>query len=272
MKRSSLCLILVLALATGCSGAGEDSRYAVSDGPDEAALTLPGNESVLQMVYDSDYEVPTGFYVDPRANTTRSYTIHHVLDRSGSFELCSDDLVDAQALEHADNAARAVSGYFVTSIENERYFEFVRELDYTEDAGNIADLTSPGYARIFKCGYADRQGVDRNLLDGYTGRLKAAPLDADALQAFVEYLWQFTFFDVSKKKVIDSRRSTASGQLQHILLLALVINQGADRCDRVELSQWRFSADPGSGELGREFETLRSFEATLAAGIPVLCQ
>jgi len=233
---------------------------------------MPDNADILSKAYDNDYHVPEGFYVDERAETVRSYTVHHVLDESNSFEICSDDLVEAQALEAADNDARAVIGYFVTSVENERYFEFVRELSYTQDVGNIADITSPGYGRVFKCNHTNRDGVDRSLLDGYSGRLNATQLGAATLREFTEYLWQFTFFNVTSKKVIASYTSADSATLRHTLLLALVVNQGADSCDRVDVVEWRFTANPENGEISREFETVRSFEATLSSGNPSFCQ
>ena len=234
---------------------------------------IPGNAEILGKAYDNDYHVPAGFYVDERAETVRGYTVHHVLDDSNSFEVCSDDLVEAQALEAADNDARAVNGYFVTSVENERYFEFVRELAYTQDVGNIADITSPGYGRVFKCDHTNRNGVDRSLRDGYSGQLNTALINNETLREFTEYLWQFRFFDVSRKKVIASYASEDTATtLRHTLLLALVVNQGADSCDRVDIIEWRFTADPRSGAISREFETIRSFEATLSAGTPSFCQ
>ena len=111
--------------------------------------------------------------------------------------------------------------------------------------------------------------MDRNLLDGYSGRINAERLDAATLREFTEYLWQFRFFSASQKKVIDSY-STA--QLQHTLLLAFVINQGADSCDRVDVVTWHFRADAASGDVSRRFEPLHSFEATLSGGVPSFCQ
>jgi len=273
MKISTQLLIPILAIAAACGG----SESTGTDLPGEPltggqANALPDDAIILAKAYDNDYSVPNGFFVDERARTTRSYTAHHVLDESGAFEICSDDLVDAQALEHTDNAARAVSGYFVTAYENERYFEFVRELAYTSDIGNITDLTSPGYSRVFKCAHTNRDGVDRSLLNGYSGRINPQRLEAASLRDFTEYLWQFRFFNTRHKKVIASYGANAASRLQHTLLLAFVHSQGQDSCDRIDVVEWRFSADPASGEVSREFETVHSFEATVAAGIPTICR
>lgn len=273
MKHSALTLFPVLLLAAACGGSGAASeKTATHSSPASAPVALPDDTEILSKAYDPAYDVPPGFFVDERAETTtRSYTVHHVLDDSNSYERCTNDLVVAQQWEQDDNAARAVNGYFVTSIENDRYFEFVRELDYTQDVGSVSDPTSPGYARVFKCDYADRSGVDRNLLDGYSGRLMASPASAAALQEFTEYMWQFRFFNVSRKAVIASYGESAADGLTHTLLLALVHNQGTGRCDRVDVVEWRFSFDETAREMRREFHTARSFEAELRDGIPQFC-
>jgi len=272
MKIPTLFLIPVFATAAACGGSGAEVTNEVSDSPGSQEFVLPSDEEILGKAYDNNYSVPEGFYVDERAETVRSYTIHHVLDESNSFEVCSDNLVEAQALEDADNRSRAVNGYYVTSYENERYFEFVRELAYTQDVGNIGDVTSPGYARVFKCGHTNRDGVDRALLDGYAGRLDNERLNRDTLREFTEYLWQFTFFSVAGKKVIDSYASAGPSALRHTLLLAFVVNQGIENCDRIDVIEWRFIANPTSGEITREFDTLHSFEATLSTGVPTICE
>ena len=76
---------------------------------------------------------------------------------------------------------------------------------------------------------------------------------------------------LSHKKVISSYASGGPAALQHTLLLALVHNQGQQACDRVDVVEWRFSANAASGEITRDFDTVHSFEATVSAGIPTLC-
>ncbi len=273
MRLSHLSLFPVLAIAAACGGSGAPSEEIAQPEPQSATISrVPDNSEILSKAYDSDYTVPDGFFIDERVETsTRSFTLHHVLDESNSFERCTNDLVIAQAWEQADNDSRSVNGYYVTSIENERYFEFVRELEFTEDVGNITDPTSPGYARVFKCDYTDRAGVDRNLLDGYAGRLMAQPVSNDSLREFIEYLWQFRFFNVSRKAVVASYGDRQSNGLTHTLLLALVVNQGTERCDRIDVVEWRFHYDSVKHEMSREFDTIRSFEAEMSNGTPQLC-
>jgi len=273
MKISNLSLLPVLLIAAACGGSGASGDDNSLDNKVlEPIIQAPTDVEILALAYDPEYFVPAGFFVDERAETTtRSYSLHHVLDASNSFEMCTNDLVEAQAWEQADNDSRAVSGYYVTSIENDRYFEFVRELDYTQDLGNITEPTSPGYARIFKCDYADRNGVDRDLLDGYSGMLSADAAAAQRLREFTEYLWQFRFFNVQRKVVVESNGGRLGNDLTHTLLLAFVVNQGSDRCDRVDVNEWRFTRNATTGEVSRDFETIRSFEAQLAAGTPQIC-
>lgn len=273
MKTSHQVLLPLVALfAAACGGSGPAGNAKPATMPPAAAIpAIPADADIAAKAYDPAYSVPDGFFADLRADTTGSYTIHHVLDSSQSYELCSDDLVEAQAWEDADNASRAVSGYFVTSIETDRYFEFVRELSYTQDVGNVTTPTTPGFARVFKCGHTNRDGVDRNLLDGYAGRIDPSLLSGTRLRDFTEYLWQFAWFNVSRKKVIASHAGEAPGAERHTLLLALVNNQGAGACDRIDVVEWHFDASTASGEITRRFEPHHSFEATLEGGVARLC-
>ncbi len=272
MKTSHQVLLPLVALfAAACGGSGSADNARAEASPAAAAPQSPADAVIAAKAYDPSYFAPENFFADLRSNTSGSYTIHHVLDSSHSYELCSDDLVEAQAWEEADNVSRAVNGYYVTSIETERYFEFVRELSYTQDVGNITTPTTPGFARVFKCGHTNRDGVDRNLLDGYAGRIDPELLSGPRLQDFTEYLWQFTWFNVSHKKVIESRATSMPDSLRHTLVLALVNNQGTGNCDRIDVVEWHFDANLATGEITRRFDLDHSFEATLEGGVARLC-
>ena len=232
---------------------------------------MPPTSEVLNKVYDPNYTVPDGFFVDERASTPQSYTVYHVKDESVSYELCTDDFTTAAIWEDEDNASRQVNGYYVGHTENDRYFEFVRELNYDDSVGNISDLTSPGFARIFKCSYATRDGVDRSLLSGYAGKINARPLSSELLREYVEYLWQFTFFNVSAKSVLESYGTDSANELQRTLLLGFATIQGDDQCDLVEVVEWTFSANLSTGEVRSQFDTVLSFTAELRDGVPAIC-
>lgn len=270
MNFSPYVLIPILVAASACGTATQETA-APEPGP--AASNVPAQGEVLAKIYDPDYSTPDGFFVDERANDpTRSYTVHHVLDPSGSFELCSDDIETAQQWEDADNAERSVQGYYVGSHETARYYEFIRELSYDDGVGNIDDVTSPGYARVFKCSDTNRNGVDRNLLDGYAGTINARPLTVDTVREFTEYLWQFAFFPQARKAVLASTISTGPDALTQTLQLAFASTQGSSGCDLIEVAEWHYIADRASGEVQKRFDVLIQFEARPDGETPVVCQ
>lgn len=271
MRTTAVLLIPLLCVVASCGGgaATESTKSTNTDVSSSSPPALPTDADIIGKIYDPNYSVPDGFFVDERASTSQSYTVHHVMDASVSYELCTDDFSVAEAWEATDNASRSVNGYYVGAYENDRYFEFIRELSYENDVGNIDDLTSPGFSRVFKCSNTNRDGVDRTLLDGYAGTLNARPMDNTTIRDFAEYLWQFMFFPERYKKVLDSYAGTNAQE--QILLLGFASNQGTGRCDLIEVFRWSFSADSDSGEVSTRFETVRSFEAELVAGSPRLC-
>jgi len=275
-KRTLPALMPLLLLINGCGGgsATEAAKAPVAAAPPSAdpVYVLPSDEDVAAKVYNPDYSVPNGFFVDERASSSSSYTIYHVMDESGSYERCTDSFATAEAWEEADNASRAVQGYYVGAYENDRYFEFIRELAYDNDVGNVGSPTSPGYARIFKCANTSRDGVDRSVLNGYAGRLNTTPRSAADLRVFAEYLWQFTFFPYRHKKVLDSVAGSSADGYERTLVLAFAINQGTDRCDRIEVVDWAFKADRSSGDVSQSFDVIHTFEARLDNGSPVICR
>ncbi|MDH3747749.1 MAG: hypothetical protein OER97_06040 [Gammaproteobacteria bacterium] len=270
----AIMLLPFLAIATSCGGGGSPATPEATDAANEQSQVraLPSDDDIISKVYDPNYSVPNGFFVDERANTAQSYTVHHVMDDSSSYELCTDNYAVAEAWESADNDARSVSGYYVGAYENDRYYEFIRELSYDDDVGNIGDLTSPGFSRVFKCSNTYRDGVDRSLLSGYAGKLNTRPLTQNSVRDFAEYFWQFTFFTQRHKKVLDSYSDYSTDGPNQTLRLAFASAQGNGRCDLIEVIEWRFVADNVSGEITSQFSPLKSFEAELVDGSPQLCQ
>lgn len=261
--------VAILAAATLVScGSGD---YLHTDADTQRAATMPSDDEILKLVYDNGYDVPEDFFVDARADTPRSYTLYHVKDASISYELCTNDYYEALAWENADNDSRAVGGYYVGSVENDRYFEIVRELSFDGGIGNISDLTSPGFARVFKCSNVNRDGVDRTLRNGYAGTLNGRPLTAASLRNFTEYMWQFTFFAPARKKVLRSFSTETVQTWGHTLRLALATNQGTGRCDLIDVVDWVFTVDKSSGAINKTFDAARSLQAQLLDGVPRIC-
>lgn len=272
MRISTLLLAPVMLVAAACGGSGGSSPETSADkNSTPVARPLPSVSDVLSMVYDNSYSVPDGFFVDDRASTPSSYTMHHVLDESGAFERCTNDFQQALAWEDTDNASRAVQGRFVGSVETDRYFEFARELSYEASIGNINDITSPGFGRVYKCSNTVRDGVDRSQHDGYAGQINARPLTDETVRVFTEYLWQFTFFPTARKKVLESYGEYDANSIERNLLLGFALSGGAQGCDRIEVVRWTFSADRISGETSKTWQLVDSFDARLVNGSPELC-
>lgn len=273
MRISTLILMPLLALAASCGGGGggdEAPKPAADVRTDSKGL--PSVSDVLTLVYDNTYQVPDGFFVDARASTPSSYTIHHILDETGSYELCTDDFSEARSWEDADNASRSVQGRFVAAVETDRYFEFARELSYTASIGNIDDITSPGFGRVYKCNNTSRIGVDRSVHDGYAGRINLRPLNSQIAKEFTEYLWQFAFFPTARKKVLDSYGSETATELRHTLLLGFAVTgAGGNDCDLVEVVEWAFTTDRATGHTNQSFDVVETYNARLVNGAPTLC-
>ncbi len=265
MKRLYGILAIVCLTSSACRTEGGTPSS-------ESSQALLSDEQVMALAYDNTYNAPENFFIDERADTTGSYSIYHVKDESVSYELCTNDYAEALAWESADNASRSVNGLYVGSYENDRYFEFIRELDYTDGVGNISDPTSPGFSRVFKCSYVNRDGVDRNLRNGYAGRLDVRPLSGQEIRTFAEYMWQFTFFWPAKKTVLESFATERQDDYQHTLRLAFVTNQGFEQCDLVEVVDWLFTVDKGDGQVTKEFRLLYQFNAELVNGTPRRCE
>jgi len=270
LKPRQFNLLLLLFGLISCKSTGDESSQA-SDAIGNQLKPTPSNEEIIAAVYNNNYTVPTGFYVDARANTAESYTLYHVKDDTNSYELCANDIAQAATWEEEDNQSRAVNGQYVGSLESSRYFEFIRELTFPDDIGNVGGATSPGFSRVFKCDVINRDGVDRNLYSGYGGRLNERPLSQQSVREFTEYLWQFEFFATARPKVLDSFSNETTQSIDHTLLLATRINQGFDSCDRIEVVDWVSSANKSSGDVTRDFRFLFAFEARLVAGIAEEC-
>ena len=54
-------------------------------------------------------------------------------------------------------------------------------------------------------------------------------------------------------------------------LLALATRRGSNACDLVEVAEWRFSADRVDGEITKNFNVLRRFEAMQTQTGAVIC-
>ena len=258
----------IALIATGMHGCQQDGDAETDN---DSTNKLPSDEWIMAKAYDPTYRVPERFFVDDRADTPRSYSVYHVLDWSGTYERCADDFDTAFQWDSEDHDSRSVTGVYVGSIENDRYFEFVRELSFEDDVGNAAALTSPEFSRVFKCSYVRRDGVDRGLRNGYAGTLGAQPVTMETIRNLSEYLWQFEFFWPATAGVLETYSTESTDQVAHTLRLVTLSKQGNGQCDRVEVIDWTFNADRADGTIEKRFERRHQFEARLLDGQPEKC-
>lgn len=264
MKKSKALFGVVAFFLIGCTGGTTQTEVLPASYPRQEAIDL---------IYNTTYRYPDGYYFDMRDDVTRSYTLYHVKDPSISYELCTDNFDDAMTWEQADNDSRVVQGIFVGWEENEKYWEFYRELDYSNagSIGNISDITSPGFARIYKCSYVNRDGVDRNNFNGYGGILNA-DLNEQVVREFVQYTNFFNFWWPRTAKTLQFSSNETNEEFIHTLLLGLRTNQGTDKCDLIQLLDWRWTASKTTGNMERVLYNVDQFEADLINGVPVICE
>lgn len=213
MKTALPVIMLCLLGLTACDGSGDEFNDNIFSRAAPKLRIFPDDSDIIAKVYDNHYQVPGDFFVDERATTPGTFSFYHVKDISVSYELCTNEYQEALDWEAADNSSRAAGGEFVGSFENDKYFEFARELTVPDSVGNIANATSSGFARIFKCNYVDRVGVDRNLRNGYAGTINRSPLSSAVIRDYSQYMWQFTFFWPAEKNGVGNIFYRASKRL-----------------------------------------------------------
>lgn len=262
--------VLCFCLLVACEG-GDGSTVTPPVANAKPRL-FPSDADILSRAYDPLYRVPDDFLVDERAGTTQGFSVHHVKNESGLYELCTNDFSQALAWETSDNESASVQGPFTGAIETEKYFEFIRELSNSNGIGNITNSTSPGFARVFKCTYVNRDGIDRHIRNGDAGTLNIEQLSEEAIRDFSEYMWQFTFFWPAAKTVLETFSSESASDYQHTLLLAFLTQRSTEQCDLIEVVDWVFSVDKKDGRVRKEFMPVYELEAQLdVSGKPKLC-
>ena len=153
-------LVALLAAACGSSGSTDAARRLRARrgrGADDADRRSPARSTTPPTAFPTaslSTCVPTTWAATP--STTSS-------TRSQSFELCSDDLVEAQAWEDCGQCVARRQRLLRDVDRDARYFEIVRELAYDNDVGNINSPTTPGFGRVFKCEHTNprRRGPQR---------------------------------------------------------------------------------------------------------------
>jgi len=272
-----LCLGGLAAAVTACGGGGGSGGTAA---PVAAPATAPAaaprpvaktDLEIAQLVYTDRERTPAGFQRDPPLPWNGQVATFHLKNADlaaltaseARHEVCTDDW--NAALAWSEQVAQSAPAYsdLVETSANERWFEF----------GRVVRSPDPRYQRmrVFRCSYVDRGGVDLGADEGRAGTLNRRPIDATALAALSEYLWQFTLYNNFGHAVLASRGKAAGGALEHELVIASLERGATGGCDRVVVRAWTHRADPGSGALALATQSLWSFRAREGAGTIELC-
>lgn len=270
MRTASLIVSLLGLLAVaGCGGGGAAAPSASPAAAPPRAVAQSDAE-IADLLYTDRQRVPAGFYAEPPRYDANYATLVHLrttdVDTAASVprELCSDDFATALAWSESVAAAAPVYGDLVETGSTERYHEFVRNLRMTPEHHVIA--------RVYKCAYLDRGGVDLRQTQGPAGTFAKPAWSVDDLRALGEYLWTFTIDNNTGRVVLKSEATLAADSATHALHLARLVRATPPAtCDRIEVSRIDLRGDRSSGALQRSETLLWSFGARRDAGVTQLC-
>jgi hypothetical protein len=273
-------LTIAVALA-GCGGGGAVSATAAAQAataapaasatpaPDATAM-LPADVEVADLLYTDRQRIPAGFHVEPTRSDAVYATLAHLrntdLDAAATppRELCATEFGAALQWSESVAAAQPVYGDLVGNDVTARYYEFTRRL-----------RTAPArtaIARVYRCEYLDRAGVDLRASTGPAGRLGLAAWTAADLKSLGEYLWTFTDDNNAGRVVLRSDASGDALGAVHSIVLARLVRAGTPTdCDRVELWRLDLRATQASGALTRSATLQRTFGARRVGGVAQAC-
>jgi hypothetical protein len=267
-------MALSFALTTmSCGGGGRDTASSAQDAPlAQARPTALTDQQIAQLLYSGSPRTPEGFYTEAKPDSfgyvmtkhLKNTDVADVADDAPKYELCTNDWDEAFAWSEAAQQRALQYASLTATDENSRYFEFVRVR--TDDPEVYIR------ERVFKCEYLDRRTNDLRLESGPAGTLHSTPVDAQALRALSEYLWQFTSYNNFGHAVLSSTGDGSGNTLRHTLLIANLERRGvSSTCDLITVDAWRHEAVVATGELMRNVEALWSFGAREANGAVELC-
>jgi hypothetical protein len=260
--------LLLRGLAVCAASLALASCATGNDGDADVPTALsPADHDIAAVLYAGTPRVPAGFAADPAPPSFTQVTTYHVKSSQLAapaatvHEMCTDDA--GVALAWSDEVAAQAAPYLdlVATQTTERYFELDRVPRGEPDR----------YVRmrVLRCTYLDRTGVELSLADGYAGTLNARPIDAAALRALAEYLWQFTVYNNGGHAVLASEPRGAG--LEHALTIASLERAVIGTCDRVTLREWTHEAAPATGVLTHGIAVVREFGVREEAGVLVGC-
>lgn len=277
--------LLAAALALAGCGGGETAPTATAapaSAPAAAttatattapapAAALPPDAEIADLLYTDRQRVPAGFHVERARHDDAYATIAHLrntdLDAAAAppQELCALDFGTALQWSESVAAAAPVYADLVGNATADGYYEFTRRLRSTPARTTIA--------RVFRCQFLDRAGVDLRAPAGPGGRFGLDAWTADDLRRLGEYLWTFTDDNNAGRVVLRSDvASDAAGAVHAILLARLARAAAATECDRIELWRLELRADRATGALSRGATLQRTFGARRVDGVATPCR
>jgi hypothetical protein len=280
-------VLTIAAALAGCGGGGSASATGAAQAtaaaptasatptasaapaPDVAA-GLPADVEIADLLYTDRQRVPAGFHVESARSDAVYATLAHLrntdLDGTATppHELCATEFGTALQWSETVAAAQPVYGDLVGNDVTARYYEFTRRLRTTPARTAVA--------RVYRCEYLDRAGVDLRTSAGAAGRLTLAAWTAADLESLGEYLWTFTDDNNAGRVVLRSEVTGDALGAVHSIVLARLVRAGTQTdCDRVELWRLDLRAARPSGALTRSATLQRTFGARRTSGVAQAC-
>jgi hypothetical protein len=222
---------------------------------------------IARLIY-ADQRTPEGFYEDTTVPVSGYVATTHLKNTDlgaevAAHELCTDDWNQALAWSETVAAAAPTYADLVATDSNTRFFEFGR-VPRGQDGAYLR-------ARVYRCEYLDRAGVDLRAPEGDAGHINRRPFSAADLRELSEYLWLFSTFNNFGNAVLGSSGSTGP-TLSHTLYVATLTRAStAGGCDRIDVIEWTHTANSQTGALQRSRRALWSFGARRAGAVAETC-
>lgn len=261
-----------LLSACGGGGGGEsESAPQPAQAPSPARAVTQTDAEIAALLY-ADQRTPPGFYADTTVAVAGYVATSHLKNSdvvtppagATAHELCTDDW--NQAMEWSEAVAAAAPNYadLVATDSNTRFFEFGRV-----PRGQVGAYLR---ARVYKCEYLDRGGVNLQAPEGAAGRFNRRPFSATDLRELSEYLWLFSTFNNFGNAVLKSSGHGTGASLSHTIHLATLTRApGTGGCDRVDVIEWTHAASSQTGDLQRSRRALWSFGARQVGSAVEMC-
>lgn len=264
-----LCLMgIIVLLLSACGGATTDTQGANNINAGEAV-----NMKIADALY-FDKKTPAGFYKEDLQDDV-FYSITHVKntsllpvvdrDESSSYELSSDDFVEA--LSWSDKAAEYQISHqqLIDNSETWLYHQFTR---FNPDEPQFINMH-----RVFKASVLDRNGVLRSDEDSnYKGRITMPGPTVEQVKMIVEYLWMFTMSNNYSNAVVTSYTTETDNAFIHVMEQAMLDSSYSESCDHIKLYEIRYTVPKDSGFIWREKVFIRDFLAKRTGDYLEICE